>query len=84
MFAELFLVFESSYYAYKGGLLSGLSWNKKRETIVELLENPILSEWWASRMTPFSEEFWLEIESRRGSAGSWVHQAVSGSPRPAA
>ena len=80
MVAELFLVFEASYYAHQGGLLSDLSWLKKRETMLGLLQNPILLEWWASRMTPFSEEFWQEIETHRGSDVSWVHQSVGGSP----
>jgi len=81
--AELMLVFESQYYAYRGGLLSEVSWLTKRDTILGLLENPILLEQWLSRMTPFSEEFRNEIESHRGRSDvSWVHQSVSGSTSP--
>jgi len=83
--AELFLVFEGQYYAYRGGLLSERSWLTKRDTMLGLLENPILSEWWLSRMTPFSEEFRQEIDTNRGGSDvSWVHQSVSGHPKPAA
>jgi hypothetical protein len=82
--AELFLVFEASFYAHQGGLLSEPSWQKKRETMLGLLENPILSNWWASRMCPFSEEFWQEIETHRGSDVSWAHQVVGVSQTPAA
>jgi len=81
--AELFLVFESQYYAYRGGLLSEPSWQIKRETILGLLENPILREQWVSRMTPFSEEFRQEIEAHEGRTDvSWVHQSVSGGSSP--
>jgi hypothetical protein len=83
--AELFLVFEAQYYAYRGGLLSKASWLIKRNTILALLENPILGEQWTSRMVPYSEEFRKEIDTHSGNSGSsWVHQSVSGSSSPAA
>jgi hypothetical protein len=77
--SESFLVFESQYYAYRGGLLSEPSWLIKRDTTLALLENPILREQWDSRMTPFSAEFRQEIETHRGlSDVSWAHQSVAG------
>jgi hypothetical protein len=83
--AELFLVFEAQFYAYRGGLLSEPSWLTKRDTILGLLENPILEEQWISRMVPFSEEFREEIDAHRGSSqSSWTHQSVSGGSSPAA
>jgi hypothetical protein len=83
--AELFLVFEAQYYAYRGGLLSEASWLIKRNTILALLENPILGEQWTSRMVPYSEEFRKEIDTQSGNSdSSWVHQSVSGSSSPAA
>jgi hypothetical protein len=83
--AELFLVFEAQFYTYRGGLLSEPSWLTKRDTILGLLENPILEEQWISRMVPFSEEFREEIDAHRGSSqSSWTHQSVSGGSSPAA
>jgi hypothetical protein len=79
--AELFLVFEAQFYAYRGGVLSEPSWQIKRDTIVGLLENPLLREQWDNRMTPFSEEFRAEIEAHRErSESSWTHQSVAGGP----
>jgi hypothetical protein len=83
--SELFLVFEGQYYAYRGGLLSEPSWMAKRDTMLALLENRILTEWWSNRLTPFSEEFRQEIEAHRGrSEVSWVHQSVAGNSSSAA
>ena len=83
--AELFLVFEAAYFARRGGLLSEPSWTSKRDAILSLLENPILVEWWESRFTPFSEEFWQHIEEYRGrSEISWVHRSVARSEDAAA
>ena len=83
--SELFLVFEAGYFAYRGGLLSEPSWNSKRDSILALLQNPILVEWWGSRFTPFSEEFWQHIEEHRGrSEVSWVHRSVARSSSSAA
>ena len=76
--AELQLVFESSYYAYRGGLLSEPSWAVKRDTILGLLQNPIIQDQWDRRQTPFSEEFRQEIEAHRGRSDlMWKHQLVS-------
>jgi hypothetical protein len=76
--AELFLVFESGYFAYRGGLLSERSWDAKRDTMLALLQNPILVEWWESRFTPFSEEFREHMDAARGeSDASWVHRSVA-------
>ncbi len=81
--AELFLVLEAQFYAYRGGLLSEPSWLTKRDTILGMLENPILEEQWVSRMVPFSEEFREEIDAHRGSSkSSWTHQSVSGGSSP--
>ena len=83
--AELFLVLEGQYYAYRGGLLSEASWQTKRNTILVLLENPILEGQWTSRMVPFSEEFREEIDAHRGKSDlSWTYQPVSGGSTPAA
>ena len=76
--ADLFLVFESSYYAFRGGLLSEPSWIVKRDTILGLLLNPIIKDQWDRRQTPFSEEFRKEIDSHRGRTDLlWQHQLVS-------
>lgn len=83
--AEVFLVFESQYFAYKGGVLSLESWHVKRGTLLGFLENPILAEWWARRMTPFSEEFRQEIEAHRDKdAITWNHEEVGALRRTAA
>ena len=83
--AELFLVFEGQYYAFRGGLLSETSWLVKRDTILALLENPILGDQWTNRMVPFSEEFREEIDTHReNSDSSWTHQSVSGDSSSAA
>jgi hypothetical protein len=75
--ADLFLVFEAQYYAFKGGILSEPSWSIKRDTVLGLLENPVIREQWDKRFTPFSEEFRAEIEAHRGSpVKSWAHQVV--------
>ena len=77
--AEMYLVFEASYFAFKGGFLSEPSWSMKRDMIVAFLENnPIIRDQWDRRMTPFSEEFRREIDEHTGSPiSSWVHQSVS-------
>lgn len=76
--ADLFLVFESSYYAYRGGLLSEPSWAIKRDTVLGLLQNPIIQDQWDRRQTPFSEEYRQEIEAHRGRSDlMWKHQLVS-------
>lgn len=81
--AEVFLVFEAQYFAHKGGILSAASWSVKRGTLLGLLENPIIREWWENRMTPFSEEFREEIESHRDSANiTWKHEPVGGRLQP--
>lgn len=76
--AELFLVFESAYFAHRGGVLSQPSWSTKLDTIIGLLENPIILEWWDNRFTPFSEEFRQHIDgARTQSEASWKHQSVA-------
>ena len=76
--AELFLVFESAYFAYRGGFLSEASCNTKVDTIIGLLANPIILEWWEDRFTPFSEEFREHVDAARtGANASWVHRSVS-------
>ena len=76
--AELLLVFESAYFAYRGGVLSEPSWNAKLDTIVGLLDNPIVLEWWENRFTPFSEEFREHVDTARAeSDASWVHRSVA-------
>ena len=81
--AELFLVIESNFYHYRGGLLSEPSWVAKRDTVLGLLQNPIILDQWIRRQTPFSEEFRREIEVHRGSSDiGWSHQTVSDVIRP--
>ncbi len=75
---ELFLVFEGSFYAHRGGLLSQPSWVVRRDTILGLLQNPIIQDQWDRRQTPFSQEFRQEINNHRGISDlSWSHQTVS-------
>ena len=79
--ADLFLVFEAQYYAYRGGVLSEASWLAKRDTVLSLLQNPVLLEQWTSRFTPFSEEFRAEIDAHRGASDPrWKHQTVADRP----
>jgi len=78
--ADLFLVFEAQYHAFKGGILSEPSWSIKRDTVLGLLENPVIQEQWDNRMTPFSEEFRAEIDTYKGGpVSSWAHQVVGSS-----
>jgi hypothetical protein len=74
--ADMFLVFEAQYYAFKGGILSEPSWLIKRDTVLAFLENPIIQEQWDNHMTPYSEEFRAEIDTYRGRPVAFVHQAV--------
>ena len=76
--SELFLVFESTYFAYRNGILSEPSWQIKLDTAVGMLQNPIVREWWENRFTPFSEEFRAHIDANRGdTAGVFEHQPVA-------
>jgi hypothetical protein len=55
--AEIFCVYDGAYHLYKRGQISEASWRVKISSAKAFLENPILKEWWESRMTPLSSEF---------------------------
>ena len=82
---ELFMIYEGHYQLYRKGLITESSWKGKDKVMHGLLQNPVVAEWWAERLTPFSEEFYDHIEGRRGSYdGSWTHQRVGRMADPAA
>ncbi len=79
--AELFLIYEGQYQVFRSGHINEMSWGAKRDVMLGLLENPKISEWWENRMTPFSEEFFREIEKGRGRNNlTWKHQTVGSEP----
>jgi hypothetical protein len=83
--AELFLVFESQYYAYCQGYVSENSWVARRDVMLGLLSNANILEWWSNRLTPIGEEFRAEIDSHLGRDDvSWTHQSVAPRPKPVA
>ena len=75
---ELFLIYEGHYQLYRTGHITESSWKGKDRVMQGFLQNPVIAEWWAKRMTPFSDEFYDHIEESRTSFdGSWVHQRAS-------
>ena len=48
---------------YKAGLIEPELWGQYRATMASFLVNPILKEWWDSRVFVCSEEFYYEIDS---------------------
>ncbi len=56
----------------------------KRAVLVGLIDNPIVSEWWGNRMTPFSPDFVEEVEfAVEASERTWSHQHVAPGSAPA-
>ncbi len=82
---ELFMIYEGHYHLYSRGHITESSWKGKERVMQGFLQNPVIAEWWAARITPFSDEFYNHIEERRTSFdGSWVHQRASTRGEPAA
>ena len=54
---------EEMYTQYKAGLIEPHLWGQYRATTASFLANPILKEWWDSRVFVCSEEFFYEIDS---------------------
>ena len=82
---ELFLIYEGQYHLFRRGHITDSSWKGKADLIQAILKNPVATDWWEKRMTPFSDEFFQYGESLRALPdGSWVHQEVAGPPTPTA
>ena len=82
LIAELFFLYEGYYEFYAKGHLSEKSWQPKIASLLGLLQNPIVADWWDKRHSPLTGEFRAYIESMRNSTdASWTHQAI-GSAQP--
>ncbi|MFT4562628.1 MAG: hypothetical protein ACI9BW_002374 [Gammaproteobacteria bacterium] len=76
--AQLFLIYEGQYNLYKRGHLDESVWTAKVASLFGLLKNPIVANWWGSRIAPYSPEFVEYIENRRKLFdGEWSHQSVA-------
>lgn len=78
LIAELFLIYEGWFQLYLRSGISDSSWNTKMDALKVLLDHPVISEWWESRMTPLSDEFRDHLNHLRTTDSSWSHQRISG------
>ena len=70
--AECFLIYEGQYEFYKKGYIADEAWQPKMDTVRGMLKNPVISEWWEMRMSPFGDSFFEYVQSLRSQSGSWV------------
>jgi len=54
---------EEMYTQHKAGLIEPERWKQYRGITASFLENPILKEWWESRVFVCSNEFYSEMDS---------------------
>jgi len=80
--SELFTIYEGHYHVYKRGFIAEEAWQSKANLMRGMLANPIVAEWWASGLAPFSVEFVRYIESMQSPEG-WTYQAVAPAAVPA-
>ena len=70
-----FMIHDGQYEFYVKGHLSEKSWQSKVETIVGVLKNPIVAEWWENRHAPLTREFREYVDSIRDSVDpDWQHR----------
>jgi hypothetical protein len=55
--AEYFFLVEGLFNQHTRGFLSPGTWSAHERTIAGALENPIVLEWWRSRVSPYSGDF---------------------------
>lgn len=65
--AELFFLYEGQFHLFDGGHIDEASWGPKADFMIVLLKNDFVSNWWKSRMAPFSNKFFDYIDARRES-----------------
>lgn len=63
--AEYLFLVEGMHRQYSSGFLSNESWGQHRAAVAGLLMNPLLSRWWDTNVSPFSNKFRQEIEAAR-------------------
>ena len=57
MMARIFSTFEETFAQFQLGMFPEEDWSRYRTTARTMLENPLISEWWASGTTVFTIPF---------------------------
>lgn len=73
--SEYFFLVEGLYRQHVRGFLSGSSWRQHERTVIGVLRNEIVGNWWKSGVSPFSTEFRTHIERafERGHDDAWTY-----------
>lgn len=62
---------EEMYTQHKSGLIEPELWRQYRAILAGFLKNPILKEWWESKVFVCSEEFYAEVDKDVGDDAVW-------------
>ena len=77
MIAQLFLIYEGHYHLYKKGFIVQSAWGAKENLMLGLLQNPVVRDWWDSRVSPMSPEFFDYLEPKIALyRGTWQHETI--------
>ena len=66
LIAELFFLLEGFYRQYQRRLISDSSWDPLKTSLLTVLKNRIVAEWWDNETAPLSGEFRAHINDARG------------------
>ncbi|MGR8950430.1 MAG: hypothetical protein ACU84Q_20495 [Gammaproteobacteria bacterium] len=62
---------EEMYTQHKAGLIDPALWSQYREIMASFLKNPVLKEWWESKVFVCSEEFYADVNEAIGDDEVW-------------
>ena len=75
--AEVFHLYEGHFEFYRKGHLSEKSWQPKIQTLLGLLQNPLVAHWWNQKRSPIGGDFREYIDSiQQNGTIDWEHKAV--------
>ncbi len=62
---------EEMHTQHQAGLIDPVLWGQYREIMASFLKNPVLKEWWESRVFVCSEEFYAAVDEAIGDDEVW-------------
>ena len=66
LFCELFFLLEGFFRQYRRGLLTESAWEPMKVSLLGMLQNEIVAEWWDGELGPVSGEFREYLNGVRG------------------
>ena len=78
--AEYVFLVEGLFKQYERGFLSADSWDQHERTLIGLFDNPLVKNWWSSKVSPYSRDFvsHVDLAVGRGAEAKWSYTALGG------